>query len=141
MDRNELALNMLERGQSQREIAAKLKMSRKTISKLIATVKSQNSFPVFKKPESVQTVGKSLAEFRNQYDKATIVPNKIKAALKQLGGGWEYEVDFGKMAGVSAQDLGRFRDQFSDHFVQIGRDGRRAWAGTTTTAKAMREML
>jgi hypothetical protein len=87
------------------------------------------------------TKGRSLAEFRNAYDKSTIIPGKVKAALKALGSGWEYEVDFAKMAGVSLGDLGKFRDQFAEYVVQIGRDSRRAWAGTKATADAMRDML
>ena len=85
--------------------------------------------------------GRSLTDFRQTYDKATIIPAKVKAALKALGTGWEYEVEFAKLAGVSLVDLGRFRDAFSDHVVSIGRDSKRAWAGTTATAKAMRDML
>lgn len=85
--------------------------------------------------------GRSLADFRAQYDKSHIVPARVRDALHALGGGWEYEVQFAKMAGVSLQDLGRFRDQFASHVVQIGRDARRAWAGTVSTATAMKEML
>ena len=85
--------------------------------------------------------GRSLAEFRNTYDKNTIVPAKIKTALRQLGSGWEYEVAFAKMAGVGLAELGQFREQFVEHVVQIGRDARRAWAGTKATAEAMRRML
>ena len=86
-------------------------------------------------------VGRSLAEFRSVYDKATIVPTKVKAALKALGaGGWEYEVQFARTAGVSLADLANFRDQFAPHIVSL-REGRRAWAGSAATASAMREMI
>jgi len=84
--------------------------------------------------------GRSLADFRATYDKATIIPAKVRAALKALGSGWEYEVQFAKLAGVSLADLGTFRDGFAEHVVSL-REGRRAWAGTAATAKAMREML
>jgi hypothetical protein len=84
--------------------------------------------------------GRSLSEFRNTYDKSTIVPAKIKAALKALGAqGWEYEVQFVRMAGISPSDLGNFRDMFADHIVAL--KDRRAWAGSTKTATAMKEML
>jgi len=64
--------------------------------------------------------GRTLAEFRQQYDKSTIVPGRVKAVLKQLGtGGWEYEVQFAKIAQVSLADLSVFRDQFSAHVVQL----------------------
>jgi hypothetical protein len=87
-------------------------------------------------------VGRKLADFRATFDKAFIVPQKIKAALAALGkAAWEYEVDFAKLAGVSLADLGRFRDQFADYVVTVNRESRRAWAGSTATARAMREML
>jgi len=85
--------------------------------------------------------GKTLSDFRNTYDKATIVPAKVKAALKELGAaGWEYEVAFAKLAGVSLSDLGMFRDEFAGYVVNL-RDSRRAWAGSEKTAKTMREMI
>lgn len=85
---------------------------------------------------------KTLADFRAQYDKSFIVPARVRDALKVLGAsGWEYEIEFAKAAGVSLADLGRFRDQFADFVVVIGRDSRRAWAGSRATATAMREML
>lgn len=87
------------------------------------------------------TGGRSLADFRATYDKSYIIPRKIKAALTSLGSGWEYEVGFAKAAAVSLSDLGAFRDQFADHVVTLGREGRRAWAGTKSTAEAMRKML
>lgn len=86
-------------------------------------------------------VGRSLADFRAEYDKATIIPARIKAGLKALGSGWEYEVAFAKAAGVSLADLGMFRPQFDQYVVVIRRDGKRAWAGTTATAQAMKDML
>ena len=86
--------------------------------------------------------GKSLAEFRATHDKAFIIPKKIKEALQQLGSsGWEYEVGFAKLAGISLADLGNFRDQFAEHVVAIRRDGKRAWAGSKDTAAKMRAMV
>jgi hypothetical protein len=94
-------------------------------------------------PKVVPVVGKSktLADFRNTYDKATIVPARVKAALKSLGAaGWEYEVAFVKLAGVSLMDLALFREQFAPYIVNL-KDNKRAWAGSTKTATTMREML
>lgn len=89
----------------------------------------------------VDKKGKSLADFRNTYDKSTIVPAKIRTAIKALGaGGWEYEVAFAKIAGASLSDIGMFRDKFADYIVSL-KDSRRAWAGSASTAKAMREMI
>lgn len=96
-------------------------------------------------PEEKKLVqkGKSLQEFRQQFDKGFIVPQKIRAGLKALAGGWEYEVNFAKLAGVNLSDLAAFRDQFSDYWVALAGEsrGRRAWAATPSLAKAMREML
>ena len=84
---------------------------------------------------------KTLSDFRATYDKATIIPAKLKAALKLLGGsGWEYEVQFARNAGVSLTDLANFREMFAPNIVNL-RDNRRAWAGSAGTAKTMREMI
>jgi hypothetical protein len=85
--------------------------------------------------------GKTLTDFRLAYDKATIIPAKIKAALKALGAnGWDYEVQFARMAGVSNIDLSAFRDQFAGYIVGL-KDNRRAWAGSVKTATLMKEMI
>lgn len=90
---------------------------------------------------AVHVKGKTLADFRQVYDKATIVPAKVKAAIKLLGvSGWEYESQFAKIAGVTLSDIGMFRDQFAGHIVSL-RDNRRAWAGSEKTANIMREMI
>ena len=96
--------------------------------------------PASKAKEEPKKFGRSLADFRGSYDKSYIVPKKIKEALRNLGSGWEYEVNFARIAGISLSDLGNFRDQFADHVVTL-RESRRAWAGTAAAAKAMREML
>lgn len=83
---------------------------------------------------------RSLSEFKATYDKSYIVPRAIKAGLKSLGGGWEYEVAFAKMINVSLQDLGAYRDEFVQHVVAL-REGRRAWAGKASVADEMRKML
>jgi hypothetical protein len=118
---------------SQQNAADALGVSRKVLRTALAKRTSATA--------QQAAVGKSLSDFRRTYDKSFIVPNKIKAALKMLGAGWEYEVAFAKYAGVSLMDLGNVRDQFSDHIVSIGRESKRAWAGTKATADAMRRML
>lgn len=85
--------------------------------------------------------GRSLADFRAQFDKDYIVPRKIEEALRALAGGWEYEVAFAKEAGISLADLGNYRDKYADHVVVLRRDGKRAWAGTRGMAAQMRAML
>jgi len=85
--------------------------------------------------------GRAIGDFRAAYDKDFIVPRKIKAGLRTLGAGWEYEVAFAKMCGASLSDIGNYRSQFADHVVDIRRESKRAWAGTTKTAEQMRAML
>ena len=85
---------------------------------------------------------KTLADFRQAYDKDTIVPAKIRGGIAALGpDGWEYEVEFAKMCGISLYDIGRYRDMFTDHVVQISKSSKRAWAATKALAAKMREML
>lgn len=85
--------------------------------------------------------GRPLSEFREVYDKDFIVPKRIKQGLKELGQGWEYEAEFIRQIGVRAIDLAAYRDMFADHIVNIRSESKRAWAGTTATAKQMREMV
>jgi hypothetical protein len=92
-----------------------------------------------KAPESK---GRSLDEFANLHDKATIVPRKIRDALTQLGDSWEYETDFMRRAGLSPTDLARYREPFLDHCVMVpGRNPKRAWAGTLKFAAKLRGRL
>lgn len=96
------------------------------------------------RPQATVSTGpakrKSIADFRSAYDKSFIVPKRVKAALAELGAGWEYEVDFAKMAGISLRDLGMFADQFAPHVIQV-REGRRIWTGSKKVADQMRQMI
>lgn len=96
------------------------------------------------KQEKGKSLGKSVDEFRNLYDKSYIVPRKIKAALEKLGEGWLRELDFAKMAGLNPSDLSAYRAEFEeDHVVALtgNERGRRAWAGTKAFANKLRGML
>jgi hypothetical protein len=85
---------------------------------------------------------RSLAEFRATFDKDTIFPQKINAALSQLGkDGWAYEVEFAKLAGIGLAQLAIYRETYAEQVVQLGRDSKRAWAGSKALAAKMREML
>ncbi len=88
-----------------------------------------------------QTSVKNLSEFREKYDRSYYVPRKIKAALQELGHGWEYELEFSRLAGVSLQDIAAVRDQFHEYVVAVERGGRRVWTGSKKTAEEMRKML
>ena len=86
---------------------------------------------------------KGIAEFRNLYDKDTIVPAKIKEGLKLLGqGGWEYESVFAKeYCGISMNDMATYRELFEDYIVPLRRDGKRVWAGSRAMAQQLRSMV
>jgi len=83
---------------------------------------------------------KSLAAFRRMYDKSVVIPVHIRAALKALGSGWEYEAELAKRAGISRADLVSYKDKFIQHIVLL-REGRRVWAGSVKMAEAMRNMV
>ena len=95
---------------------------------------SQSSLP--EKELSVR----SLQEFRNTFDLETIVPKKINVALKQLGSGWLYEMEFCKSADITSTQISNFRDRYSEHIVCI-RDRRRIWVGKKNIAEEMRRMI
>jgi hypothetical protein len=83
------------------------------------------------------TKAKTLEDFRAAHDRNVIVPNKIREALAQLlkigPEHYEYENEFIKLAGISQTDMGMFRDQFADYFLETTRTNggrqRRVWFG------------
>lgn len=83
--------------------------------------------------------GRTIEDFRAAHDKNFIVPLKIRDGLKQLGTGWEYEVAFCRLAGVSLGDLANYRDAFAEHVVLVDRT-KRVWAGTKELAQKLRDM-
>lgn len=86
--------------------------------------------------------GKSLDDFRAAHDKNFIVPKKIEEALKKLGEGWEYEVDFIRLCGLSTTDFAMFREQFEGHYINVGgRNPKRVWSGSKATIAKMSEMI
>lgn len=126
----------LKQAASQTAAARALGISRSTLQhrlKLMPKEMPGQSAPA-------RTVGRSLAEFRSSHDKAFIIPQKIRAGLAALGDGWEYEMAFAKLAGVSLGDLSAFRSIFEAHLVVVERT-KRAWAGKASTAEKMRSMV
>ena len=122
---------------SQRRAALALGVSRKVFERALAREGT-------KQPAAVAPAetgkGRSLADFLQAHDKATIVPAKIREGLAKMGkSGWLYESEFVKLAGVTPMDFSAYRDDFAAYFVQL-RD-RRAWAGSEKLAKQMREVL
>jgi hypothetical protein len=92
--------------------------------------------------QKAPAAGKSLLDFRAEHDKSYIVPRKIRDALAKLGDGWQYEVEFLRLAGLSTGDLATYREEFKDFTVTVGgRSPRRIWVGTKALAQQMREMI
>ena len=85
---------------------------------------------------------KTLADFRNQYDKAVIIPAKFRAGIKALTPkGWEYEAQFLQASGISTTDGARFREQFLAYIVPVDAGKKRIYCGSTALAKKMREAI
>lgn len=85
---------------------------------------------------------KSLDDFRKAHDKRFIIPQRIKEALAKIGDGWEYEMDFIRIAGINTADLGRYRDQFVGHYIETrGKNPKRVWTGSTKVAAEMQKMV
>lgn len=92
-------------------------------------------------PVVTKSIGRSMSEFKQTYDKDTVIPKKIKEALRILGAlNWEYETEFAKVAGVSMADMGTYRQHFMDLVVTL-REGRKVWAGSKRLADEMRSLL
>lgn len=90
------------------------------------------------------SLGKSLTEFRAQYDKSYLVPMAIEEGLKNLGDdAWEYEAAFIKICGLSQTDFGRFREEFAEYYVVVDgtRSGKRIWAGSKNLAAQLRRLV
>src|ERR1700722_7361048 len=86
--------------------------------------------------------GKSLAELRSVLDKRFIIPQKIAAALKQLGDTAEYEQEFQVMVGCAVKELAKVREQFADHIVvTVGKNPKRLYCGTKELADEVRKMV
>jgi hypothetical protein len=94
-------------------------------------------------PPVKKAAGKSVEDFRALHDKSYIVPRKIRAAIEALGPeGWEYELGFLKLAGLSTTDMAAFRDQFEEFIVSTpGHNPKRIWAGSKALAEKLRAMV
>jgi|SRR6185437_9548625 len=72
---------------------------------------------------SAKKAGKTLADFRAQFDRDVITTNKIKATFEEMlkVGPEEYETesDFFKLAGISVNDIKNLRDTFAPHIVEM----------------------
>lgn len=103
-------------------------------------------------PASIPVKRRTLATFKAKHDSATVIPNKIRAALDRMkkdGGpeAYAYEqqdpdggIPFAKMADVGGVHMAQYRKQFADHIVVIRQDigskraPRRVWFATIKAA-------
>jgi hypothetical protein len=91
---------------------------------------------------------KTIADFRAIHDKSVVIPNRITAALAKMAEEgpeqWEYEIEFGRRAGIGGQDLARFRETFTEHLatVRAAHGGvKYIWFATKAAAAKARQSL
>jgi hypothetical protein len=90
----------------------------------------------------IKQIGKNLTDFRALHDKSFIVPKKITDGLKALGDGWEYELGFLRLSGLSTNDLAAYREPFEEFIVIVnGKNPKRVWCGTKALAEKLRAMV
>lgn len=108
------------------------------------------------KPTAPAPQRRTLATFKATHDPATVLPNKIKAALERMrrdqgAEAYAYEVTdpeggvpFSKLAGMGGNHLAQYRAQFMGHLVvtpgSIGtrRPARWVWFATVPAATKAR---
>jgi hypothetical protein len=133
-------VKMREDGTSYAKIAKKFGVAKSTIQEAFGA-RTRGDRPIPVKEPIKPRAGRSLSDFRNQYDKDVIVPSKIRTALKELRSSWVYEKEFVHMTGVSFNDMGNYREMFADHIVNLRQENKRVWAGTPKLAIQLREMI
>lgn len=85
----------------------------------------------------------SLDDIKNRFDTDTVITNKIKVALKDLGDHAEISDDFRRRAGLAMQQLTEYVEQFSEHVITVREGGRSRylWAGTKQFADKAKRAL
>lgn len=105
------------------------------------TTKKKSATP----PDAARPRGRDIDAFRQNHDRAFIVPKRIRDGLEALGDSWEYEAEFVRRCGVASHEFALYRDQFSDFCVETpgtgGVRGKRVYAGTRTFAAKLRAAL
>lgn len=91
---------------------------------------------------------KDTDTFREQFDPAVIIPNKIKAALASLAkdegpAAWDEEIHFLKRASLNAQTIAPHRETFKAHIVEAKKNKRviNVWFVDPKAAAEMRKKL
>lgn len=87
--------------------------------------------------------GMSLDELNAKFNPDVLIPNKIRAALKQLGNSAVDETEFRKLCGTGNHQLSLYAGLFEDHIIVVRENGRqrRLWAGTAEFAASARDKL
>jgi hypothetical protein len=89
--------------------------------------------------------GRNLEAFRENHDRAFIVPKRIRDGLESLGDSWEYEAEFIRRCGVATHEFSTYRDLFADFCIETpsvnGGRPKRVYAGTRTFAAKLRAAL
>ena len=85
----------------------------------------------------------SLAELDSRFNPNVIIPNRIQAALDQLGENAMENKDFKVLSGLGDKQLSDYAERFSDYTIEQRLNGRqtRIWCGTKAFAKSARERL
>lgn len=96
--------------------------------------------------KAVKKIAKmNLEELNARYNPNVIIPNKIKAALKEVGNAAVAEDELRKLTGLNANQLAQFRAEFENYLIPVrdpaSRHPRYLWAGTPEFAAAAREEL
>lgn len=94
---------------------------------------------------SAKPRGRGLEAFRENHDRAFIVPKRIRDGLESLGDSWEYEAEFIRRCNVASHEFANYRDLFKDFCIETpstnGARGKRVYAGTRTFAAKLRAAL
>ena len=85
----------------------------------------------------------TLTDINSRFNPNVIVPNKIRAALKEIGNAAVPEDVLRSMAGIGSNQLAQYADQFEEHHIMVREGGRskRLWSGTARFAQEARERL
>lgn len=88
--------------------------------------------------------GRPISEALSIYDKSTYIPKRIEEGIAKIGVGcYMREAEFMRLCDVkSAADFGRYREEFSEYYVEAGsRNAHRLWFGSKEDAATFKERL
>ena len=94
-----------------------------------------------------KSTGKTKADFVAKFSRKFVIPNKIRAALAELGPkGYEEQGEFLKRTGVTPVDLNAYKSEFDDHVIEARPVGGNSkvvtiWVGSASFASELQESL